>query len=272
MSLFLGTKAKTPTQTKLQFAPASNNNNTTTTPPEPYLHVLYKLQTTGLVSTTTRVIQIYALIDSSDDNDEYSAIVNPTVPIPEEATRIHSFSADNVRDKPTMKQVLPQFFEWIEQKRKQHNKEHVILTSHCNYEFDMLLLQQEIMLTRTRYPSHVTFGDVIYILKHATFKPLFKSTEKKRKTTDTQRSQFKLEKLHRMFVPDSMFRSGQSSEKDVTALKQMLKHLPLRRQFYSLLDKTRQPFSPENICRQNIIKKQEQKAQSDNNPSKQIKL
>lgn len=68
--------------------------------------VFFDLETTGVNISTDRIVELsYIKVYPDGHEDTKTLRINPTIPIPPEATRIHGITDDDVRDAPTFKQV-----------------------------------------------------------------------------------------------------------------------------------------------------------------------
>ncbi len=79
--------------------------------------VFFDIESTGLNIIQDRIIQI-ALIKyskSSEEPQELTMMLNPGIPISEEAYKIHGISNEDVRNKPTFQQVGQKIFDFIGQ-------------------------------------------------------------------------------------------------------------------------------------------------------------
>ncbi|TYA54811.1 3'-5' exonuclease [Formosa maritima] len=66
----------------------------------------FDLETTGVNISNDRIVEISILKVYPDGKEErYTRLVNPTIPIPAEVTKIHGISDANVADKPTFKEL-----------------------------------------------------------------------------------------------------------------------------------------------------------------------
>ncbi len=66
-------------------------------------------ESTGLDPKTNRLIEIAIVKFRGDQHVEsYETLVNPECDIPEESTKIHHITNEMVKDKPTIKDILPQ--------------------------------------------------------------------------------------------------------------------------------------------------------------------
>ncbi len=77
--------------------------------------VFFDIESTGLNIVKDRIIQI-ALIKYTKDSlfpEEKEYLLNPGVPISEEAHAVHGISVDMVRNKPSFSQIAEELFAWI---------------------------------------------------------------------------------------------------------------------------------------------------------------
>ncbi len=77
--------------------------------------VFFDIESTGLNIVKDRIIQI-ALIKYSKDSlfpEEKEYLLNPGVPIGDEAFAVHGISVDMVRNKPSFSQIAEELFTWI---------------------------------------------------------------------------------------------------------------------------------------------------------------
>ncbi len=75
----------------------------------------FDLETTGINVTQDRIIEIAVIkVMPNGDVIKKSNIVNPTIPIAPESTAIHGISNDDVKDKPTFKEVAKEYARFFE--------------------------------------------------------------------------------------------------------------------------------------------------------------
>jgi len=75
----------------------------------------FDLETTGVNVITDRIVEI-AIVKVMPDNSRtiYHQRINPTIPIPAEATMIHGISDADVADKPTFREVAKSIYQFLE--------------------------------------------------------------------------------------------------------------------------------------------------------------
>ncbi|MBR2904725.1 MAG: 3'-5' exonuclease [Lentisphaeria bacterium] len=77
--------------------------------------VFFDLETTGVNIMTDRIIEISVVKIFPDGRREVKTrLVNPEMHIPEESTRIHGISDEDVKDAPTFKAISKNFFIYLE--------------------------------------------------------------------------------------------------------------------------------------------------------------
>ena len=68
--------------------------------------VFFDLETTGINVASDRIVEISWLkIMPSGQESSYTQLINPTIPIDPKATAIHGISDEDVKDKPTFKEI-----------------------------------------------------------------------------------------------------------------------------------------------------------------------
>lgn len=77
--------------------------------------IVFDLETTGTSITKDRIVEISIIkIYPNGDEEVKTRRINPTIPIPPEATAVHGISDADVADCPTFAQIAKALFEWIE--------------------------------------------------------------------------------------------------------------------------------------------------------------
>ncbi|MDR1225378.1 MAG: 3'-5' exonuclease [Prevotellaceae bacterium] len=77
--------------------------------------VVFDLETTGVDVARDRIVEISIIKIIPDGTEEVKTHrVNPTVPIPPEASKIHGISDEDVRDCPTFKDIAKSLVKFIE--------------------------------------------------------------------------------------------------------------------------------------------------------------
>lgn len=77
--------------------------------------LFFDLETTGLDIARDRIVEIAAVKVYPDGHvEEKRALVNPTIPIPRQASDIHHITDEDVKDKPTFKQYAKSLAKWME--------------------------------------------------------------------------------------------------------------------------------------------------------------
>jgi DNA polymerase-3 subunit epsilon len=77
--------------------------------------VVLDLETTGINIVTDRIVEIALLkINIDGSEEEKLMLINPEIPIPPEVSQIHGITDDDVKDKPTFKEVAKTLAKFIE--------------------------------------------------------------------------------------------------------------------------------------------------------------
>ena len=92
-------------------------------------YVVFDVETTGLSAERDRLIEIAAVkVKNGAEIDSFESYINPQRPISELITRLTSITNDDVKDAPLEKEVMTNFYNWID--------EDDILVAH-NAKFDL---------------------------------------------------------------------------------------------------------------------------------------
>ena len=76
--------------------------------------IVFDLETTGLSPINCKITEIGAVkIKDGEVLERYNTFVNPECPIPEEITKLTSITDEMVADARTIKEVLPEFLEFV---------------------------------------------------------------------------------------------------------------------------------------------------------------
>ena len=100
--------------------------------------VVYDLETTGVNPKNANIVEIAAqrLNTKGDKVDDYDQLVKPPDGyIPQDSTDVHRISDEDVKDKPSIKTVLPKFCEFIENS---------ILVGHNISRYDNRILERDL--------------------------------------------------------------------------------------------------------------------------------
>jgi DNA polymerase-3 subunit epsilon len=97
----------------------------------------FDLETTGISITHDRIVEIAVLkIHPNGLKETKTWLVNPTIPIPKEASDIHGIKDEDVADKPTFKEIAKQVDEFMS---------HCDLGGFNSNRFDIPLLVEELL-------------------------------------------------------------------------------------------------------------------------------
>lgn len=98
-------------------------------------YVVFDLETTGFYPDSCKIIEIGALkYKNKKLASEYSVLINPEVNLPEEITNLTGIKEEDLSDKKTIEEVLPEFLGFIED---------LPLVAH-NASFDISFIEENI--------------------------------------------------------------------------------------------------------------------------------
>jgi len=120
--------------------------------------IFFDLETTGLDIAKERIVSIAVVkIDPLGIKTEKEVLVNPTIPIPKEASDVHGITDDMIKDKPTFKQIAKSFYEYIEG---------FDLYGYNIVHYDLPLLVEELLRAGVEFDfSKIKIVDVMKIYK-----------------------------------------------------------------------------------------------------------
>lgn len=113
--------------------------------------IYYDTETTGVSAENDHIIEIAALDSASGKT--FEALINPGVPIPAEASRVHGITDDMVKDAPPWKEVACDFIAFCEGKSA--------LIAHNNDAFDKLFLESHFKRIEREIPEEWVFIDTL---------------------------------------------------------------------------------------------------------------
>jgi len=97
----------------------------------------FDLETTGINTAKDRIVEMSIIRVEPDGNETVKTWrINPEMPIPVEASKIHGIYDDDVKDKPTFKEIAQEVFEMI------HDAD---LAGFNSNRFDVPLLAEELL-------------------------------------------------------------------------------------------------------------------------------
>ena len=75
---------------------------------------VFDLETTGIDPDKDRIVQIAIIrVEPDGRRTTFETMVNPEVPIPPEATKVHGIKDSDVQDKPTFSQIRKEVEEYL---------------------------------------------------------------------------------------------------------------------------------------------------------------
>ena len=97
-------------------------------------YVVFDFETTGINVNKDKIIEISAIkVRNHHPKEEFSALVNPGIPIPEGASRVNGITDDLVKGCPGIETVLAEFLDFIGED---------VLVGHNIGAFDMVFLDR----------------------------------------------------------------------------------------------------------------------------------
>ena len=99
--------------------------------------VFFDIESTGLSVSHDRIVEICAVkVLLNGDREIKTRRINPTIPISEEAQKIHGISNEDVKDCPTFKQIAKSLAEWMKG---------CDFAGYNSFKFDLPLLAEEFL-------------------------------------------------------------------------------------------------------------------------------
>lgn len=99
--------------------------------------VIFDLETTGVNPAQDRIVELYMIkIFPSGERKDMHKLINPGIPIPQEATAIHGIHNSDIQDKPSFQDLASEVFNFVK---------------NCDFggfnsnKFDMPMLVEELM-------------------------------------------------------------------------------------------------------------------------------
>ncbi len=102
------------------------------------------IETTGLNKQEDRIVDIcITKILPNGEKETLNSVINPTIPIPIDATKIHGINETDVQGKPTFKEFAPKIIDFIDN------------CDWCGFNlgFDLPLLESEFKRARINYSN-----------------------------------------------------------------------------------------------------------------------
>lgn len=76
--------------------------------------IYFDIESTGVETESARIVELACIKYNPDGTQEEKTIlVNPTIPIPKEASDVHNITDEMVKDKPTFKQYAQAIRDWF---------------------------------------------------------------------------------------------------------------------------------------------------------------
>ena len=76
--------------------------------------IFFDIESTGLSVSHDRIVEICAVkVFPNGDREIKTRRINPTIPISEEARKIHGISNEDVKDCPSFKKIAKSLADWM---------------------------------------------------------------------------------------------------------------------------------------------------------------
>ncbi|MGE7950852.1 3'-5' exonuclease [Lysinibacillus xylanilyticus] len=122
--------------------------------------VVLDFETTGLSNNTDEIIQVAAVrYENFEEKEKFVTFVKPSKRIPYDATEINGISNDDVKDAPSIKEILPKLLEFL--------KDDVIVAH--NASFDMKFLLSAMYKEEIEYRKFKAIDTLALSRKHIDF-------------------------------------------------------------------------------------------------------
>ncbi|MCL2062596.1 MAG: exonuclease domain-containing protein [Firmicutes bacterium] len=77
--------------------------------------VVFDVETTGISQSTDKIVELAAVkMENGILTESFSTLINPGIPIPDQAAAIHGITDKMVADKPSIQDVLPDFYKFVQ--------------------------------------------------------------------------------------------------------------------------------------------------------------
>ncbi|AFM54839.1 DNA polymerase [Croceibacter phage P2559S] len=119
--------------------------------------VFFDLETTGVNTSTDRIVQIAILkINTEGEQETANRLINPGRPIPKAATDVHGITDEMVKDAPTFKQIAKSLFDIFDG---------CDVGGYNSDNFDVPLLIEEFNRAEIEYPAAGAAINFVAVLK-----------------------------------------------------------------------------------------------------------
>jgi len=116
-------------------------------------YVVFDLETTGNNPKIAGIVEIAAVkVKNGEIIDTFQTLVNPQMEIDPAAEEVHHITSNDVKDAPTIDQVLPKFLDFIGND---------MLIAHNGYAFDFKILDRYIRELNLKKPQHIRYDSLI---------------------------------------------------------------------------------------------------------------
>lgn len=118
-------------------------------------------ETTGLNSEKDKIIEISVVkFQNGKETKKFSTLINPEIPIPEEATKINNITDDMVKTAPKLKEAMNDFWNFILE--NQSDDVDILLCAH-NADFDISFIKSASQQSEIKIEQDIFYVDTLEI-------------------------------------------------------------------------------------------------------------
>lgn len=120
-------------------------------------------ETTGLNSEKDKIIEISVVkFQDGKETKNFSTLINPEIPIPEEATKINNITDDMVKTAPKLKEAMNDFWNFILE--NQSDDVDILLCAH-NADFDISFIKSASQQAEIKIEQDIFYVDTLQIAR-----------------------------------------------------------------------------------------------------------
>lgn len=132
--------------------------------------LIFDIEATGLSITKDRIVELAIVkIHPDGKKDEFLEKVNPEMPIPEESSLIHGIYDKDVKDCPTLKELLPKIEAFIDG---------CDIAGYNSNKFDLPMLSEELLRVESTFDlsviKHIDVQNIFHKMEQRTLSAAYK--------------------------------------------------------------------------------------------------
>lgn len=125
---------------------------------------IFDIEATGLSITTDRIVEIAIVkINPDGSKTEFLKRVNPEIPIPKEVSEIHGIYDEDLKDKPTFKEILPELEAFLAD---------ADFAGYNSNKFDLPMLAEEMLRAGSQFDlsskKHIDVQNIFHKMEQRT--------------------------------------------------------------------------------------------------------